>query len=564
MSVTVLAIFAMLPILVALVLMVGLRWSAMKAMPLAWLTVVLAGVFIWGLDYKYIVALSLQGAVTAVGVLYIVFGAILILYTLQMSGGMETIQYGMQNISKDKRVQAIIVGYMFAAFIEGSAGFGTPAALAAPLLLALGFPPFAAAVICLVFNSFPVTFGAVGTPILVGLNPLTSLVNDAVATGAAGVNFVDYSSFAKVIGEWSSVMHAPLAFILPIFMLGFLTRFYGENKSWKEGFALWKYCLFAGLVFVVPYLFMAWFVGPEFPSMIGGLVGLGILVFTTKKGLFVPKDTWDFPSQDKWEPEWTGIISTDTTKVFNAHMSQTRAWLPYVLIGALLVITRIPSLGLKGWLVQQKIPFVDILGFSGVSASIDYLYLPATPFVLVSLFTIILHKMDKAKVAAAWKTSFSKMTSPTVALVFAIALVSIFKGSATNPEGLPSMPLALAETVAAITGSAWPFFAGFVGGLGSFITGSNTVSDLLFGEFQWNMATALNLPHQIIVASQAVGGGSGNMICIHNIVAACAVVGLSGKEGLILRKTFWPFMIYTSFVGILALLFSYVFFPNVF
>ena len=177
-----------------------------SAMPLAWLVCAMGAFFVWKLPVSYIAALSLQGIVVAIGVLIIVFGAILILYTLKQSGGMETIQYGMQNISRDRRIQAIIIGYMFAAFIEGAAGFGTPAALAAPLLLALGFPPLAAAVVCLVFNSFPVTFGAVGTPVLVGFKSLTPLVDTAVASGAAGINFTNFESFAKIIGQWATVL----------------------------------------------------------------------------------------------------------------------------------------------------------------------------------------------------------------------------------------------------------------------------------------------------------------------------------------------------------------------
>lgn len=114
------------------------------------------------------------------------------------------------------------------------------------------------------------------------------------------------------------------------------------------------------------------------------------------------------------------------------------------------------------------------------------------------------------------------------------------------------MPLALAKTLAALTGEAWPALASYVGGLGAFITGSNTVSDLLFSQFQWDMATQLKFSKEIIVAAQAVGGGMGNMICIHNVVAVCAVVGLSGSEGMIIKKTFWPFLLYGIIVGIIA------------
>ncbi|HOP45258.1 MAG TPA: L-lactate permease, partial [Flavobacteriales bacterium] len=291
----------MIPIVLALVLMVGVRWPATKAMPVAWLAAALGASMAWDLPTKYIAAMTLQGIVTAVGILIIVFGAILILQTLQQSGGMETIQYGMQNISPDRRVQAIIIGYLFAAFIEGAAGFGTPAALAAPLLLSLGFPPLAAAVLCLVFNSFPVTFGAVGTPVIMGLKFLAPLAKEAVAAGIPGLNFASVDQFNLVIGQWASVFHCAMIFILPIFTLGFITRLYGRNKSWSEGFAAWKFCVFAATAFVIPYLVFAWLVGPEFPSLIGGLVGLGIVVYGAKAGFCVPKDTWDFGPQSTWD-----------------------------------------------------------------------------------------------------------------------------------------------------------------------------------------------------------------------------------------------------------------------
>ena len=547
MSIGMLALLAVIPIAVALVLMVGLRWPATRAMPMAWLACVICGVVGWGLEAKYLAALSLQGVVVAIGVLIIVFGAILILYTLEASGGMETIQYGMQNVSRDRRVQAIIIGFMFAAFIEGAAGFGAPAALAAPLLLGLGFPAMAAAVICLVFNSVPVTFGAVGTPIIVGFSFLKGPVAETAATGG----FASYDAFCKVIGEWVTVMHGPMAILLTIFMLGFMTRYFGADKKWSTGFRAWKYCVFCGVTFLVPYLLCAWLLGPEFPAMLGGLIGLGIVVWATQKGFCVPEDKWDFPPQSQWDPSWTGTAPTSTKTEFQAHMSQFQAWLPYVLICVLLVISRaVPSL--KAWFTSFKLSFTNILGFQGVSASIDYLYLPGTFFIVVALATIVLHKMPGEATKTAWTKSIKAMKNPTIALIFAVALVSIFRGSGTNPVGAPSMPLALATAVGEAAGGVWPLLANFVGGLGAFITGSNTVSDLMFGEFQWNMATSLGLPRQIIVALQGVGGAMGNMICVHNIVAACAVVGLSGREGEVLKKTFMPFVVYGVITGIIG------------
>ncbi len=548
MSTGMLALLAILPILVALVLMVALRWPSTRAMPLAFLTGAVLAMAVWGMPFKHVAALFVEGTVNAIGVLIIVFGAILIYYTLQSSGAMETIQAGMTKVSPDRRVQAIIVGYMFGAFIEGAAGFGTPAALAAPLLLGLGFPPICAAVMCLVFNSFPVTFGAVGTPIIAGFKSL------AVPAGIA-----DQQALFHVIGENVTLMHGAMIFILPIFMLGFMTRFYGKNKSWAEGFAAWPYCIMAGLIFAIPYYLIAWFAGPEVPSLVGGLIGLAALISLTKKGVCVPKGNWQFDERKQWKPSWTGQIAASDVTEYKEHMSQFMAWLPYILCGAILVVTRVPAFGLKAVMASNPAAtFVLPQLADGIKlgASINLLWLPGTiPFILVSLLTILLHKMSGNKVAEAWGTTFQKMKAPTIALIAAVALVSIFKGSAQNPLGYDSMPLAMAKVCAAAAGSAWPALASYIGGLGAFITGSNTVSDMLFANFQWDVAQQLhfNVRQSIaVVAAQGAGGAMGNMICVHNIVAACAVTGLIGREGDILKQTIWPFLLYSIPVGIMA------------
>ncbi len=541
MSVGMLALLAVIPIVAALVLMVGMRWPATRAMPVAWLACVICGLVGWKLDVMYLAALSLQGVVVAVGVLIIVFGAILVLYTLEQSGGMETIQYGMQNVSRDRRIQTIIIGFLFAAFIEGAAGFGTPAALAAPLLLGLGFPAMAAAVVCLVFNSVPVTFGAVGTPVIVGFGFLKKPVAEAVAANP-GLPFTSYDGFCKVVSEWATLMHGHYSdhihawFSDPLFRQGTIL----EHRLPGLEVLRVRRCLLPDSLSALRLAARPRVPGHARRSHRPGRGGLG------------HQDVWGFAPSNEWDPSWSGTTPVSTKTEFQAHMSQFQAWLPYVLICALLVISRVPQLGLKGILTAQKLSFNNILGFQGVSASIDYLYLPGTFFIVVSLLTILLHKMPASAVKAAWGESLRKMKAPTIALIFAVALVSIFRGSGANPAGVPSMPLALAEAVAAAAGSVWPILAAFVGGLGAFITGSCTVSDLMFAEFQWGMAATLELPRQIIVAAQGVGGAMGNMVCVHNIVAACAVVGLSGREGEVLKRTFWPFVLYGVVVGILC------------
>ena len=568
MPIELLALFAILPLVVALVLMVGLRWSSMRAMPLAYATGAVLALLVWKLSVVRVAALTIQGFITAAGVLIIVFGALLIYYTLTYSGAMETIQAGMKKISPDRRIQAIIIGFMFAAFIEGAAGFGTPAALAAPLLLGLGFPPLCAAIMCLVYNSVPVTFGAVGTPVLAGFPSVLEPGMKALAAlfGQDPSAVTDTALFFKQIGEYVTLMHLPMLFILPVFMLGFMTRFYGKNKSWAEGFAAWKYCFMASVCFGVPYLFLAWFVGPELPSLLGGAIGLGILISLTKKGIFVPKEVWDFESSDKWDPTWIGDIKPSDVTEYREHMSQTMAWMPYLLCGLLLVVTRVPFFHLKPIVTNPmfNLGMSNILGEQGVNSYIAILNLPGTiPFILVSVITIFMHGMMKDdevgsnKVAKAWSTAFGKMKAPTISLMAAVALVSIFRGTgvseATNHV---SMPMAMAQCLSEMAGAAWPVLSSFVGGLGAFITGSNTVSDMLFANFQWDMAETLQYTpkqHFVMLAAQGVGGAMGNMICVHNIVAACAVLGLIGKEGDILKRTCMPFLLYGCVVGIVVL-----------
>lgn len=561
------ALLAFLPILLALVLMAGFRWPSTKAMPLSFLVTAVIALFAWQLPAMRVAALTLAGFWDAFGILIIVFGALLIYYTLQASGAMETIQAGMQKVSPDRRIQVIIIGYMFEAFIEGAAGFGTPAALGAPLLLGLGFPPLCAAVMCLCFNSFPVTFGAVGTPVIKGFASVEEPALQALTS--MGMNGADAAMVYKHIGEFVTLIHFPMIFILPIFLLGFMTRYWGKNKSWKEGFAVWKYCLLAAVCFAVPYYLLAWLAGPEIPSMMGGIIGLGLLVWLTQKGVFVPKDVWTFADQKEWDADWSGEIKASDVKEFKQHMSQVKAWMPYVLCGIILVITRVPAFGLKPLINDPmfSLGFTDILGEEGVNSAIAILNLPGTiPFILVAIITIFYHGMmrddeiGKNKVQTAWGTAIKKMKAPTIAMLASVALVSIFKGSSASTVEIGgatgiSMPMAMAQLMASTFAPIWPGLITFIGGLGAFITGSNTVSDMLFANFQWDAATALNYTanqHFIAVAAQGVGGAMGNMICIHNIVSACAVLGLIGREGQILRKTWIPFVLYGLFTGLMV------------
>ena len=564
MSLGVLALIAFVPIALVLIFMVGMRWPATKAMPLAWGVCALIAMTIWKMPAGFVAASTLSGFGSAINVLIIVFGAIIILYTMQVSGAMETISYGFLGISRDRRIQTIIIAFTFGAFIEGAAGFGTPAAIAAPLLLGLGFPALAAVCVCLIFNSVPVTFGAVGTPVWFGFKTLRSPIEKVLADGTVQTGFSTFDEFLKHVGQWAALTHSIIACFLLVFVICFLTRFFGKNKSWAEGLGAWKFALFTAITFDTIYLGTAFLFGVEFPSLIGGLVSLAIVVAAAKNGLFMPDEIWDFGERASWDKDWVGEIEPGKTDL-KPRMSQVMAWMPYVLIAVLLVLTRLSSLPFKAMVTAWVIKFPHILGYETVNFATKPLYLPGViPFMLVALITIGLHKIPMDKAIGAWKESFIRMKNPTIAMLFAVAMVEIMKQSGHNTVGYSSLPLTMAEAMASITGKTWPFFASYVGALGSFITGSCTVSDLLFADFQYGLATTIGASREIVVGLQGVGGAMGNMICVHNVVAASATVGLVGMEGLIIRRTMIPLVLYGIMAGTIGTIFCYVLFPTVF
>lgn len=538
------AFAAFLPILVTIILMAAFNWPAKKALPISWLLSCIIALTIWQMDFQHVLGYSIYGVGKAFDVLVIIFGAILILNTLKQSGAMATINNGFMGVSKDRRVQAIIVGWMFGAFIEGAAGFGTPAALAGPLLVGLGFPPLAAALVALIFNSTPVSFGAVGTPVAGAMSTIAGNLNNA------GFDAARTAEFNLALAKYVALFHSMCGVFVPLLGICLMTYFFGKEKSLKPGLAAAPFAIFAGICFVVPYLITAWTLGPEFPSLVGSLIGLVIVVLAAKNNFLTPKTPWDFPDKSEWADEWKSVV--DTGDVGEAKMSLAKAWTPYVIIALILVVSRVPAFGLKAWMSAQMIKF-PIPGVEGLTYNLQYLWLPGTvPFILVALLTHVIHGMNGEQISAAWKNTFKQITGAAIALVAGVAMVQLMLNSNVNAGGLDSMMTAMAKAAASIAGASFPFFAPFIGILGSFISGSNTVSNILFASFQFETASILQMPQILIVAMQVIGGAIGNMICVNNVVAACATVGAIGVEGLIIRRNSIPCFIYTIIVAIVV------------
>jgi lactate permease len=551
MSSLVLALLAFLPILAAAILLVGFRFPAKKAMPLVFGITVLVAFFVWDISAFHILASSIQGLFITFDILFIIFGAIVLLNILKFSRAIVVIRQGFTDITEDRRIQVVIITWLFGSFIEGAAGFGTPAAIVAPLLVGLGFPTFCAVILGMMVQSTAVTFGAVGTPILVGVSggiQSPELNSELVNSG------LEFSEYIQLVTSQVVVLHSIAGVLIPTLMVCMMTRFFGKNKSWKEGLQVLPFTLFGGLAFVIPYAITGMFLGPEFPSLLGALIGIPVVVFAAKRGFLMPKKNWDFEVETKWPSSWIGSLNVklDLDKE-RVKISLAKAWFPYILLAGLLVLSRLTQLPFKSWLTSIKVSWSDIFQTT-ISASSSPLYLPGAILLLVSGATILLHKMKKRDVKLAFTESSKMLLGAGFVLIFTVPMVRIYINSGLNPSELPAMPIAMAEVVAEKVGSIYPFFAPSIGALGAFIAGSNTVSNLMFTLFQFGVATNLAMPTVLIVALQAVGAAAGNMIAIHNVVAASATVGFLGNEGMILKKTILPTLYYLFVVGIVGLL----------
>ena len=374
---------ASLPILMVVVAMLAFGMPAKRALPLGWLATLAVALCYWRQSPLTAVAWAIDGFLESIGTLAIVFGAILIMNTLKHSGAVATIQRGFNGINPDRRVQAIIVGYAFGAFIEGAAGFGSPAALAAPLLISLGFPPLCAAIVALICNSTPVCFGAVGTPTV-------------TAAGLAGADVMALSRHTAV----GNAVAAPLIVFAAVFVM---CRMFGPNRRGRDALAALPFALFTAVTFDVFYVTLAIVFGPEFPSLVGAIPTLALTVLFAKRGWLCPKEPWDFGPRGDWDKSW---LSTEPVKAdFESSLHPALAWLPYLLIALLLVATRLDWFGLKGLLTSSActVGIGRVCGCEQVGWKWNWGWNPGIlPFVLVCALTFFLHRMKPARVAEAF------------------------------------------------------------------------------------------------------------------------------------------------------------------
>ncbi len=562
-------LLALTPLLIVAVLLVGLLWSATRVMPVAWAAAAIIAFVVWEMPLTFVGAASLTGVMAAIEILWIVFGALVLLYTLMASGAVDRINAGFAKISDDRRVQIILLGFFLATFMEGVAGFGTPAAVVAPLLLALGFPALAAVIAALIGHAIATVFGAVGTPIIVGYQQPLSAVEGQIADGT-GLSVAAYSAEAAA---YAALFNGILGIAMPLVAVAMVVYFFGEERTLAPVWGVAPLAIVSGVAFAIPFVASAYLIGPELPSLFAAMIGGAVVVGLLKAGYLEPEDHWDFPDRDSWPDHWVGSIEpggeeakSEAATASTPSMGLLRAWSPYLILAALLIVTRIID-PVAAFLQQGPILAIswDVFG-TGLEGAIRWAYVPGTWLLISALIAVPLFGMNRGDVAGAWKEAASKIVSPAIVLFFVIAMVEIMLSTDAHGTGPVdgSMIVVLADGTASTFGAAYPMIAPTVGMIGSFVAGSITVSNITFAAFQFEVGVALGMPTTILVASQSIGAAIGNVVAIHNVIAALATVGMVGATGRVIRLNLIPLIYYLVGGGILTTLAVYVVFPGLY
>ncbi len=588
---------ALMPVLAAAVLLVGLRMPASRAMPLALVVTVVLTRLVWQVPGGQIAAAIIEGLVIGGGVLFIVAGALALLEVMRASGGLDAIRVEFQRVSLDSRVQMLLIAWLFVSFMEGAAGFGTPAPVAAPLLMALGFPALGAAALSLIGDSSAVTFGAVGTPMIVGLGQGLDLDPTAAATQDTLVEIALTAAGIDIV----------IGVTITIGMLVLLTRVFSPARTPGAAREALPLAIFAALAYSIPAFLWTWLLGAvEFGAILGGITGMVLLVAAARKGFLVPKRTWSvtegYLDTDEASPQGpAGVVGSTgaaaATEAADGPMGAAEApngpaaateaadgpvgapgpqgpagalaaqrspvrgertmpvwkvWAPYVLLVALLLLSRLVG-PVQRWLQSISLSTGDIFD-SGISASWQPLYSPGAIFLIVAGATVVMHRLSRKQVREASGGMRIALIGTGITLATSVPLVRVFLNSADNTAGLLAMPVELATAGAAALGTLWPLFAPVVGALGSFVSGSATFSHLMFAQLQADVAAEIGANQAAVLAQQVGGANAGNMVCVANVVAVAGVTGQLGKEGTVISRTVVPMLIYITGFAIVGFL----------
>ena len=553
---------AAFPIVLLLVALAVFEWKAQWA-ALAGLAAALAvSIGVYGMPVQAAAATAVYGAAYGLFPIgWIILNAVFLYNLTVETGQFEVVKASVARLSDDRRIQALLVAFSFGAFIEGAAGFGTPVAITAALLMGLGFTPLYAAGLSLIANTAPVAYGAIGTPIL---------------------------TLAAVTGIPSDLLSAMAGRQLPIVSLIVPAWLVATMSGWRGLQGVWPAVLVSGGSFAIVQFLWSNFVGPELVDIVGGLVSLGSLALLCT--WWRPAQSWDFPVPG-------GAARTVAPVPAAPRQVTVRAWMPWVFLSIFVTawgVGPVKALLTGGWSGAQSYlatgraaaphpvlaPAFDVAGLHRVvfrefpveaepvdqgrlldpayrarraeaaRFAFNWLSATGTAILLAAIATAVYLRVPAGTFLRIAGATFVRMRAPLLTIGFMLSLGFVTRYGGTDAT------LGLAFTH---TGVLYPFFAAMLGWLGVALTGSDTSSNVLFGSLQKITAQQLGLDPILITTANSTGGVMGKMVDAQSIVVATAATNQHGQEGRILRFVFWHSIALASIMGIIVMLQAYVF-----
>jgi lactate permease len=564
---------AALPVVVLLGLLAFAGWSAPRAAAAGLVTALAVALFGYGMPASAAFASAAYGACFGLFPIgWIVLNAIFLYSLTVQTGQFEIVKHSVASLSADRRIQAMLIAFSFGAFVEGAAGFGTPVAISAALLIGLGFPPLYAAGLALIANTAPVAFGALGTPI---------------------------TTLAKVTGLDEMKLSAMAGRQLPIFSLIIPAWMVWTMSGWRGLRGVWPAVLVSGGSFAVVQFVISNYLGPTLVDVAGGLASLVLLALFMK--VWRPREPWDFDKKVSGTFSPTLASPNATAGPSNRVVGPTtyssrqilNAWIPWVLLSLCVFLWGVPQIrtfldgGVSGDALEKRIaaagsqaelarwerpnffaswskldfevpslhkqvlrdePAVPQPAPEEAIYKFNWLSATGTGILVAAMLSAAWMKISPRIFLLTFLATVRRMLGPlfTIAAMMAIAFVTRYSGSDVT------MGLAFTRT-----GAMYPFFAAMLGWLGVALTGSDTSSNALFGSLQKVTAELLSLNPILICAANSTGGVMGKMIDAQSIVVAAVATGQHNQEGSILRFVFWHSVVLAMLMGLLTLAQAY-------
>jgi L-lactate transport len=523
------SLIAALPILFFFVALAILRMKGHLAGTLTVVLALLVSIFFYKMPIKMALAAAGDGFLFGLWpIAWIIVTAVFLYKVTVRTGQFEIIRASVVSVTEDQRLQMLLVGFSFGAFLEGAAGFGAPVAITAALLAGLGFNPLYAAGLCLIANTAPVAFGAMGIPLIV----------------AGQVTGIDAFKIGAMVGRQLPL----LSFLIPFWVVAIMDGWRGVRQTWPA-------IVVCGGSFAVTQFLTSNFIGPQLPDITSALVSLLSLTLFLK--FWKPKNIFRFPGQEVR----IKVTSHTTGQVL-------KAWSPFAILTVFVTVWSLKpfaALFAKGghlaWtVINSPVPMLDRLVIKvppivnaptpyGSVYTFNWLSATGTAILLAAMASILLLRMKPMEAIKTFGSTLNDLKLPifTIGMVLAFAYIA-------NYSGL-SATLAL---LLAATGLAFPFFSPFLGWIGVFLTGSDTSSNALFCNLQANTAHQIHVSNTLMVAANSSGGVTGKMISPQSIAVATGAVGLVGHESDLFRFTFKHSLMLAGLVGVITMLQAYV------